>query len=315
MVDQRLIHREIFQSTLFYDLGEKFPGKELNAQRVFETLIVLADDYGRGRYIQADIRARAFTSAPSAFGETTLDDIDKFMDVIEKNKSAFRYPIEGDTYFFMPKWFEYQPLKYRKKSHIVPPSKKFLSKLKLYLADSGEILPMEEKRGGKLDKTPTEEKGKEKKKKEKKENVDKPPNKFLIISDRYYKLYDERFGGKPGWGSGQQQRVSELFDKYPHDTPEQLADVLDYMFSHEDDLWTPHLSNFMSITQEFFERARAMRGGKNVNLKGWRCGECNYFGEGKFPGRCTHCGSNVYDSGKLPDGWEAKNAQIETKKT
>jgi hypothetical protein len=172
MVDQRLFNRDMLQSSLFYQIGEAFPGRELHAQRMFEVLILLADDYGRGRFIPADIRTRAFASARTAFAEVSLDDIEKWMEVIEKNGSAYRYIVGEEVYFFMPKWCEYQTLNYRKKSHIPEPPKSFLDKLGLFLSDSGEIFldsgensPTQENLGGESENS---EVRKERKRKEKK---------------------------------------------------------------------------------------------------------------------------------------------------
>jgi hypothetical protein len=212
MVDQRLFHKDILQSSLYYQLGESFPGKELHAQRLFETLILIADDYGRGRFIQADLRTRAFSSAPTAFANVSLDDIDCFMGIIEKNGSAYRYTIGLEVYFFMPKWFEYQALKYRAKSHITPPSADLLANLGLFLADSGEILPLGEKNEDELDKNAPKRKRREEKSREEKKELTLNLSSFDL---EYVNLVDELFppADYKNWTPVQRLKQVDALDK------------------------------------------------------------------------------------------------------
>jgi hypothetical protein len=203
MVEMRLFHRDLLQSSLYYHLGEALPGRELHAQRVFETLILMADDYGRGRWIPADVRTRAFSSAPTAFAEVTLAAIDQWMSLIEREGSAYRYSImrfEGlgvpcpsaafrtvayiadnteplfkddhaipnvENYFFLPKWFSYQKgQKYRRKSMIPGPSPEFLADRGLILEKNGEICPMLDKTDENQPNSTDEAKGREAKRRE-----------------------------------------------------------------------------------------------------------------------------------------------------
>lgn len=285
MVEQRLIHRDIFSSTLFYDLGERFPGKELAAQRMFQVLcFVIADDYGRGKYIPADIRSRGFTSAPSAFGETTLDDINRFMEVIEKNGSAFRYQIKNDTYFFLPKFFEYQPLKYRQKSHIKPPDENILSELGFFLADSGEILPTEEKNQHELEKKQENQakkkdkkKGKEKKKKEKKKK-----GIFVYLFDSEIQDLRERFG----------QDFDIAIEIY--DTWKTNYDKRDTILSDYANMKKQWLKKLVDEYQE-------------PDRPGWICDGCEFMGSGEMPGTCPECAGTSFNTGHLPPDWKEKN--------
>ena len=258
----RLINRKVLRSSLYYQLGESFPGKELHAQRIFQALILIADDQGRGRWIPEDIRMEAFASARTAFAEVAIEEIENWMEVIEKNGSAFRYEIGNERYFFLPKWYEYQHLRYHKVSHIPPPTKDFLAKLGLKLSDFPESWQtIFQKDGITAKKTNGLEKSdirKEVKRKEKKRNntmspkngdavSDKNKNKRRIISDAYQNCYIERFDKKPTWGDIEGKRISELLKRF-NDDAERIALAIQKAFKSEDTYMQGIVGSFMTLT-------------------------------------------------------------------
>ena len=71
MAEKRMIYRDIYESSIMHGLSESNPDYELESQRVFEALILSADDHGRGRLIYQNIRIKAFGSTPNRYIEMT----------------------------------------------------------------------------------------------------------------------------------------------------------------------------------------------------------------------------------------------------
>lgn len=120
MADRRMFDREIFKSSVMVHLGCNNPNCGLAAQRVFETLILRADDHGRGRLIPEVIRMEAFASVPEEFAECEPSHIIAWIKQIEKQGALVRYEINGEQYYYLTGWDKYQRGGWQRAKSLLP---------------------------------------------------------------------------------------------------------------------------------------------------------------------------------------------------
>lgn len=106
MADRRMFSREILKSSVMVKLGAQTDG--LEAQRVFETLILTADDHGKGRFIPAIIRGEAFISVPETFSKVTPEMIEIWCRQIEAEGALLIYEVGGQSYYKLTGWEKHQ---------------------------------------------------------------------------------------------------------------------------------------------------------------------------------------------------------------
>ena len=136
-----MIDRRIYKSKVMCVLADLNPEMELAAQRVFEILILYADDYGRGQVLPSAIRAEAFATTPNVFAKVTNDDIVKWIKQAEKEEAVKIYTQSGQEYYELTGWEFYQRGKWYKKQSNIPQPKK--SKMKESTADRRTVEPSE----------------------------------------------------------------------------------------------------------------------------------------------------------------------------
>lgn len=120
MADRRMFTRDIFESSVMHNLGSSFPEYELEAQRVFECLILMVDDHGRGKLILQNIRMKAFVSAPNTFQKVSTELIRKWIEKLEIDGALEIYSIGGQEYYHLTGWDKYQSGKWYKKKSFLP---------------------------------------------------------------------------------------------------------------------------------------------------------------------------------------------------
>jgi len=126
MADRRMLQRDIYESSVMVALGANEHG--LAAQRVFETLILAADDYGRGKYLPATIRAKAFGTVPDSYATVTPQMIDRWCRQIENEGALCIYRVGNDDYYQLTSWNKYQRGDWQRgKSELPPPPDSYLS--------------------------------------------------------------------------------------------------------------------------------------------------------------------------------------------
>ena len=144
MAEKRMIRRDIFESSVMVNLAEKNPDLELEAQRIFETLILMADDYGRGRMLPSIIRSKAFVSTANAIGKVSLENVKDWITEIERQGAIEIYEVGDDKYYRMTGWNKYQDGKWYKKDSLLPPSptesRKSIEKTSEVSLENGVIL-------------------------------------------------------------------------------------------------------------------------------------------------------------------------------
>lgn len=123
MADRRMFNRGLFDSSLMLNLAAANPDHELEAQRIWETLILIADDQGRGKYIPAMIRLKAFGGVPTANGRITIQMVEDWIkQIADDGCIAFWETPDGAKYFVLTKWEIYQSgVWHRGKSKIPEP--------------------------------------------------------------------------------------------------------------------------------------------------------------------------------------------------
>lgn len=138
MTDRRMVHRNIYESSVCWTLSTKFPKYEgLKAQRVFEALIFLADDYGNGRFIPSMIRNKAFSSLPDVLMDVSDDDIIKWVETIQSvEKAVLIYEVNNQKYFTLTGWQHYQRGNWRPAETNIPfPPKEVFIKYSLSMPE------------------------------------------------------------------------------------------------------------------------------------------------------------------------------------
>ena len=78
--------------------------------RVFVSLIVLADDFGRGKANPAIIRGQAFPLREDVTAEQIRESLNRLAEV----GALIFYKAEGGVYFYLPSWSKHQRLRYTK---------------------------------------------------------------------------------------------------------------------------------------------------------------------------------------------------------
>jgi len=120
--ERRMFNRKIFQSSVCVVLADKNEGKELHAQRLWEILILNADDEGRGKLIPVALRADAYGTCPTAYNEITNDDIEKWVKEIVSTGAMVVYSNEvGERYYALTGWDVHQSGDWRRTPSIIMP--------------------------------------------------------------------------------------------------------------------------------------------------------------------------------------------------
>ena len=120
MADRRMFSREIFQSSVMVRIGYDNGEFGLEAQRIFETLILKADDYGRGRFIPEILRGEAFLSVPNSFTKVTPEMIIEWVGQIEKQGAIRIYEFNGEKYYELTGWNKYQRGDWQRGESLLP---------------------------------------------------------------------------------------------------------------------------------------------------------------------------------------------------
>lgn len=122
MADKRMIDRAIFESSVMHKLSATFPDAELEAQRIFEVMILMADDYGRGRLIFQNIKMKAFGSCPNRYEKVSLSDVETWVNQIASQGAIVLYEKGEERYYALTGWERYQSGKwYRRTSNLPEP--------------------------------------------------------------------------------------------------------------------------------------------------------------------------------------------------
>lgn len=202
MTDRRMISTNIFECSIAYRLGSIHPDlMGVAAQRVFMALILLADDYGNGRYIPANIRVRAFAATPQALNEITDENVVTWIEVMVEEGAVSLYEVDGQKYYSLTGWDHYQRGNWRpRKSNIPKPNGKVSDTLRNKSPN---------KSGHKSEDTwRNEEKGREKKGKE--ENRKEKKTLTPEITDFVDELFPE---SDYKWTEPQRWRQYDALDK------------------------------------------------------------------------------------------------------
>ena|SRR3990167_155800 len=120
MANRRMFSREIFSSTVMLNLAAANPAHELAAQRVWEALILLADDHGRLRFDPAIIRMEAFKSTPNTHASVGLDLVSSWLTQLERDGCIAIYEAEGGRYCVLTKWDVHQGGTWRRANSDLP---------------------------------------------------------------------------------------------------------------------------------------------------------------------------------------------------
>lgn len=120
MAEKRMFMRDIFESSVMHVLSADNPEFELEAQRVWEALILSADDFGKGRLIYQNIKTKAFGSAPNRYDKITLEMIENWVKLIAKEKAILIYEVDGTQYYYCTGWEIYQSGKWHKRKSNLP---------------------------------------------------------------------------------------------------------------------------------------------------------------------------------------------------
>jgi hypothetical protein len=130
--------RDIFESSIMHGLADKNPEFELEAQRVFEALILSADDHGRGRLILQNIRIKAFGSAPNSYIKVKPDQIEEWVNQIAEQGAIQIYEANGEKYYYLTGWEKYQSGKWHKRNSTLPEPPGFSSQTSKKLPEKVE---------------------------------------------------------------------------------------------------------------------------------------------------------------------------------
>lgn len=233
MTDRRMISTNIFECSIAYRLGSEDPGlMGLAAQRVFMALILLADDFGNGRYIPANIRVRAFAATPEAMGNISEDQIDKWMKVMADEGAVEIYQVKNQRYYSLTGWEHYQRGNWRPRVSNIP---KPQSQLKVSDTLQGKSEP----------KSPGTKRseGKEIEQKGREEKVTKEYSTDLVeFVDEIFPVSDYQ-----GWTDAHRLKQVDALEKLTrldHHTQDVVFQVLRWM--RADGFWS---GTFQSITR------------------------------------------------------------------
>jgi len=240
-----MVSTNIFECSVAYRLGSEYPDfVGIAAQRVFMALILLADDYGNGRYIPANIRVRAFAATPQALDDITDDDIIEWIGIMEEEGAVRIYDIKGQKYYSLTGCDHYQRGNWRPKSSNIPkPPKEVLDTKRDKLPHKSEGTWR------------NEGKGKEENRKEEKGNKEYTPELVEFVDELFPK---EEFAG---WSDAQRlKQVDSLekltrIDKFPQD---EVFAVLRWM--RADNFWTGVFQSIPRLRDDGQKKYRNARG-------------------------------------------------------
>lgn len=108
MAKRRMLNRDIMDSTVMLNLAASNPDYELESQRIWQTLILLADDHGRGKYIPLIIKLKAFGGTPRTHSNITVEMVENWVRQLVDEGCIVIYEIDGGKYFILTKWWIHQ---------------------------------------------------------------------------------------------------------------------------------------------------------------------------------------------------------------
>ena len=114
---KRMVHQTLWASGQFSRLSQ-------GARLLYIGLITMGDDDGRLKGAAALVRSNIFPYDD----DIKVADVTKWLSEIEAQKLVVRYEIDGEAYYFHPKWDDYQHIREdrRRDSHIPAPDIEFL---------------------------------------------------------------------------------------------------------------------------------------------------------------------------------------------
>jgi len=121
MMDKIMFHTSIRKSSTANRLSLTFPDMEIQAQMIFESLLLMADSHGRVKIIPNMIKQEAFGFTRKAIFDVTEAFVVKVVKTLHDLGTLVYYEIDGECYAEFTKWNSYQKLTYQKKSLIPDP--------------------------------------------------------------------------------------------------------------------------------------------------------------------------------------------------
>jgi len=120
--ERRMISTKIYECSIAVRLGSEAAGLlGLAAQRIFEMLILEADDFGRGRYLPSVLRMKAFLSTPGVIEEVTDAQVEEWIKIMADEGAVEIYDVNGQKYYSLTGWQHYQRGNWRPKLSNIPP--------------------------------------------------------------------------------------------------------------------------------------------------------------------------------------------------
>ena len=233
MADRRMFSRDIFKSSVMVNLGYNNSPHGIEAQRIFETLIVLADDWGRGRLIPEVIRGEAFISVPESFAKVTPDMIREWIDQIAGDGALTIYDVNGQEYYTLTGWDRYQRGGWQKAKSLLPDPPGFVSDGPQ--TDSGQTADTERT---------TDESKVNRKKEDKTVKPDLPDECIQLVKQLFPDLKDAEV-------RKQAETIEQLFrlDAYTMDDIEQVLKWAKTDTGGNDPDWSGWSAQFLSCCQ------------------------------------------------------------------
>jgi len=303
MPERRMISRDIYDSSVAWTLGTQLEGYDgLKAQRVWEALILLADDYGNGKLIPAMIRKKAFASVPDVEKDVTEDDIIKWINLIEAmEKAVLTYEYAGQKFYTLTGWEHYQRGNWRPEESNIPlPPKELFIKYGLSIPNF-ILKALDKSEKSKLEVLGTElneGKGREgngKEGKERKEGKEEPPP---ALSDGEKKRHLNSVYLTDG-------EYRDLRKRYGIQATDSMIQDLELYMKSKNKSYDSHYDTIL----RWFKRDKV----PEINNLGWKCLGCSLMGQDKPPDKCPRCGTLDFTNGKLQDNWKELNQKTANK--
>lgn len=140
MTDRRMISKDFLKSSIAWKaggIGEE-PDEGLAALNVFLAMILLADDYGNGRYIPQMILIEALGSQPKVLDKYSGSNVEAWIKVFSEEGAIRIYEIDNQEYFSLTGWEHYQRGNWRPSESRIPrPTQEAFDK---YLISNGKVL-------------------------------------------------------------------------------------------------------------------------------------------------------------------------------
>ena len=187
MADRRMFSREIFESSTMLKLGRLNGEYAIYAQRIFMTLILKADDYGRGKLIPEVVRKDAFISIPDEVGnKITLDMVNNWITQLTQGERPplIIYGGNDERYYQLTGWDKYQRGGWQRAKSVLPVPVGWADDEQ---TDGGQVADRGQTGGGQ----PTKYKDKSKEKVKYKKTKEQPPTAYVEFINQI--LPDNKF--------------------------------------------------------------------------------------------------------------------------